>query len=184
MTSLKALRGRPIAAADGDFGSIVDVYFDDQRWCVRYFVVDTGNPMPQRKVLVSPQNLGLARKELARCPELEEDKPVYLQHDMSATVRRGDPHLRSSEVVSGCGVVATDGLAGHLKDLLADPHDWSIKALAIDTGLWFPGKRVLLAPQKVEAIDWLERKVRVRLSRRALALEQGRAEDRAVERVG
>ena len=52
LRSVKALRGRPIAARDGKMGEVVDVYFDDERWELRYLVVDTRHSMPQREVLV------------------------------------------------------------------------------------------------------------------------------------
>jgi PRC-barrel domain protein len=45
-----------LGATDGDLGigSVRDVYFDDRTWTVRYIVVDTGNWLPGRHVLVSP----------------------------------------------------------------------------------------------------------------------------------
>ena len=189
MMSLKSLRGRPLVARDGSMGAIVDVYFDDRDWAVRHFVFDTGKPMPQRLVLVPPAAVTrqlqtqLIRGELERCHEVEEDPPLYLQHDIAAHPYRGDPHLRSMEVLSGYAVIATDGGAGHLKDLRADPEGWRIMGLDVDTGLWFPGRRVLVAPSDVTGIEWLERRMRIRLSRQELRGEKRRAEDRAVERV-
>jgi hypothetical protein len=187
--SLKSLRGRPLAARDGTIGAIVDVYLDDRDWSVRHFVFDTGKPMPQRLVLVPPSSITrqlrthLSRAELELCHEVEEDPPLYLQHDIAAHPYRGDPHLRSMEVLSGYAVIATDGAAGQLKDLRAEPDGWRIVGLEIDTGLWFPGPRVVVAPTDVTGIEWLERRMRVRLSRQELRGEKRRAEDRAVERV-
>jgi hypothetical protein len=190
--SLKSLRGRPIAARDGDIGAIVDAYFDDRTWALRHFVLDTGKPMPRREVLVPPAQVSygdarlrttLSRGEIERCPELEEDRPVYLQHDLADVSYRGDPHLRSAEVLTGYGVEALDGIAGHLKQLYADPQSWRVEWLEVDTGLWFPDRRVRLAPQDVLAFDWLARRMKVRLSREELRTQQRRAEDRAVERV-
>ena len=174
MRRLRTLRGQPIVALDGAIGSVVDVYFDDRLWRVRYLVLDTGEPMPQRQVLIEPSHVltghsgllhvDLDRGQIKRSIELDDDKPVYLQHDMAALVPRGDPHLRSAEVVSGCTILASDGAAGHVKDLVANA-DWAIAALVVDTGIWVPGKRVQLPPSEVESIDWLERRVHVRLSR-------------------
>jgi uncharacterized protein YrrD len=31
-----------ISATDGNIGHIKDVYFDDETWCVRFLVVETG----------------------------------------------------------------------------------------------------------------------------------------------
>jgi hypothetical protein len=206
MVRLKSLRGRPIAAQDGDIGWVADVYFDDRTWSVRYFVLDTGKPMPQRQVLVpaaqalyrdSRLHAQMTRAQIEKFPEMDADRPVYLQHDMASIAAPGDRHLRSADVVSGCAVSANDGVAGHTKDLLADPDTWRIAWLDIDTGVWLPGRRVLLAPAEVVEIDWLDRRMRTRLSRAeiraappsdvtrqpALTHEEGRAEDRPIERV-
>jgi hypothetical protein len=189
MVSLKSLRGHPIAARDGAIGGIVDVYVDDRDWTLRHFVFDPGKPMPQRRVLVPPSAVSvdlrssLTRAELERCHEMEEDPPLYLQHDIASHPYRGDPHLRSMEVLSGYAVVATDGVAGHLKDLRAEANPWRVAGLEVDTGLWFPGRRVLVAPADVTRIEWLERRLHLKRSRAELRDEKRRAEDRAVERV-
>jgi hypothetical protein len=139
---------------------------------VRYIVLDTGRPMPQRQVLVSPVHIvpaedprihvRLKRKEVERCPELEEDRPVFLQHDLGTLAARGDPHLRSADVVMGFAVHGPPGRAGHLKDILFDAADWSVKTFVVDTGIWLPGKRSLVAPEDIEGLDWIERAIELR----------------------
>ena len=54
LTHLKALKKYSIRAKDGEIGSIVDFYFDDKEWIIRYFVLDTGTWLPGRRVLLSP----------------------------------------------------------------------------------------------------------------------------------
>jgi sporulation protein YlmC with PRC-barrel domain len=49
-----------ITATDGNIGHVKDVYFDDETWCVRYLVVDTGAWLPSRKVLISPISIAQA----------------------------------------------------------------------------------------------------------------------------
>lgn len=48
----KDLIGHAIHATDGDIGKVVDLYFDDERWAIRYLVVDTGGWLTGRKVLI------------------------------------------------------------------------------------------------------------------------------------
>lgn len=144
LRSVKRLRGQPIIAVDGAIGFIVDVYFDDRSWKVRYFVLDTGRPMPRRQVLVSPSDVvpaederihvRLSRREVERCLELDEDKPVY-----------GPP-----------------GRAGHLKDILLDSSGWTVASFVVDDGVWLPGKRSIVAPADVAGLDWIERAVELR----------------------
>jgi hypothetical protein len=171
--SAKGLRGQPIVARDGAIGFLVDIYFDDHSWKVRYLVLDTGRPMPRRQVLVSPSHVvpvdgesrihvRLSREEVEKCPELDDDKPVYLQHDMGSVTTRGDPHLRSAEVVMGFAVYGPPGRAGHLRDILLDSSDWTVTSFVVDTGIWLPGKRSLVSPADIDGLDWIERAVELR----------------------
>lgn len=52
--TVKQLQGDAILAKDGALGRLLDVYFDDERWAVRYLVVDTGTWLAGRRVLLSP----------------------------------------------------------------------------------------------------------------------------------
>jgi hypothetical protein len=54
LRSLKELQGYTVRATDGDVGSLGDFYFDDQSWTIRYLVIDTGNWLKGRRVLIPP----------------------------------------------------------------------------------------------------------------------------------
>jgi sporulation protein YlmC with PRC-barrel domain len=91
--NLKDLRGDRIAARDGEIGAVDEVYFDDQDWRVRYFVVDTGGWLSGRRVLISPVAVdrakssehalavGLSREQVEHSPGIEADKPVDRQYE-------------------------------------------------------------------------------------------------------
>ena len=51
---LENLSGYHLQANDGEIGKVRQVYFDDERWIVRYFVVRTGSWLSRREVLVTP----------------------------------------------------------------------------------------------------------------------------------
>ena len=53
-----AINGYAIAASDGHIGTVSDFLFDDTSWRVRWLVVDTGNWLSGRKVLLPPSVLG------------------------------------------------------------------------------------------------------------------------------
>jgi hypothetical protein len=72
-----------------------------------------------------------------------------------------DPHLRSAAALGGYHIHARDGEIGHVKDLLMDDADWSIRYLVIDTANWWAGKTVVLSPRSIESIDWASREVRI-----------------------
>ena len=79
-----------------------------------------------------------------------------------------DPHLRSTYDVSGHHIQATDGEIGHVEDFIIDDETWAIRYLIIDTRNWWPGKKVLFAPQWIERVSWNEAKVFVNLPRESI----------------
>src|SRR6516164_5278185 len=56
--SIKQLYGLKLHASDGEIGHVKDFYFDDQKWVVRYAVVDTGPWLLGRLVLIAPHAFG------------------------------------------------------------------------------------------------------------------------------
>src|SRR6185295_8038846 len=180
LRSAKDLQGDAIIAQDGAIGFIVDVYFDDERWAVRYLVVDTGEPMPRQDVLIpcskieagqddDAVHVRLTRALVKASPDADSDRPVARQHELTYAQRaHSDPHLRSSEVVSGCTIEAPDGTAGRVEDLIIDATSWTIAGVVVGMPGWLHSHQVLLPPQAVESIDWPYRKVRVRLARDAI----------------
>jgi len=78
---------------------------------------------------------------------------------------KGDEHLRSTVRFKDYIVRASDGDIGHIADILVDPDHWTVPLIEIATRNWLPGRKVLLAPGLVEAIDWLERAVTFRRTR-------------------
>lgn len=179
--SVRNLHRGPIVAQDGEIGSIVDVYLDDQCWRVRYLVVDTGNPMPQREVLISPASISparvgddsirvaMTRAEVEKSPDADTDRPVYLRQDLSPILRPGDEHLRSSAALLGYGIDTLDGAMGHLADFLIDDRTWAVTSLVIDTRNWLPGKHALVPPGKVARIDRPNRTIHLTIARAELS---------------
>jgi hypothetical protein len=79
-----------------------------------------------------------------------------------------DPHLRSTQDVSGHHIQAADGDIGHVEDFIIDDETWAIRYLIIDTQNWWPGKKVLVSPQWIERVSWSESTVFVNLTREAI----------------
>ncbi len=93
-----------------------------------------------------------------------------------------DPHLRSTSDVTGHKIEASDGAIGHVEDFIIDDETWAIRYLIVDTRNWWPGKRVLIAPQWIERVSWMESKVFVRLSREAIKQAPEFTEDSVLTR--
>lgn len=66
MASLYAsddLKNYRLIAADGEIGSINDIFFEPDGWQVRYLLVDTGQWLDSRKILVSPIAIGMIHEQ-------------------------------------------------------------------------------------------------------------------------
>jgi hypothetical protein len=88
------LTGYSLRAQDGDIGKVVDFLFSDAEWTVRYLVVDTGEWLESRQVLISPIALrsvndpagiiqvALEKNQVENSPELDTAKPVSRHYEM------------------------------------------------------------------------------------------------------
>ena len=91
--TVRELFGFTIGATDGEIGEVTDVYFDDERWTIRYMVVATGRWLHGRKVLISPisvrglswddsvMGVTLSRQQVRDSPSIDTDRPVSRQHE-------------------------------------------------------------------------------------------------------
>ncbi|MDF3035649.1 MAG: PRC-barrel domain containing protein [Paucimonas sp.] len=222
--SIKDLEGFSIAATDGDIGTIEDVYFDDRRWAIRYFVVDTGGWLSGRKVLVSPLSatgiewennrlhVALTRTQVEQSPDIENDQPISRDHetrfnehygykdywnfaslwgeaivspllDSASTtdpdtdplraeyrddnVRGTTPEntLCSANDLHGYSIRAIGETVGHVEEFLFDDQDWSIQLMVTDTRDWWPGKKVLISPERIAEIAADSKEVIVNITR-------------------
>ena len=89
-TSLKDYR---LDSLDGEIGKVKEFYFDDRHWVIRYLVVETGNWLTDRQVLICPYALvdvnkekqliavNLTKKQIENSPMLDSDKPVSRQFE-------------------------------------------------------------------------------------------------------
>lgn len=74
-----------VQASDGELGHVVDLVFDTSAWRIHYFIIDTGNWLPGRKVAMPPQwitdirtrdwstEVDAARDTLQNCPTIASD---------------------------------------------------------------------------------------------------------------
>jgi hypothetical protein len=94
--------------------------------------------------------------------------PNGVSPEMAAAERlheHGDANLRSTKVVTGYSIAATDGNVGHIVEFMVDDATWKIRYLAVDTRDWWPGKNVLLPPDWIVDLNWPEGNVTVTVTR-------------------
>ena len=99
-------------------------------------------------------------------PYIERDREKWREYAQGE--KAWDPHLRSTNDVSGYHVQAADGEIGHVEDFIIDDETWAIRYLIIDTRNWWLGKKVLVAPQWIERVSWSESKVFINLPRETI----------------
>jgi len=78
-----------------------------------------------------------------------------------------DSKLRSAEEVSGYRIHTRDEDIGHIENFLIEEESWAIRYLVIDTSNWIPGsKRVIVNPSWVDEVDWAERSLNLRMTKK------------------
>ena len=92
---LNALIGSHVSATDGETGSVRSFLFDDQSWKVRYVVVDVGNWLKRRDVVLPITSLEqpdwtkrtccahLTKEQVRNSPDVDAEKPVSRQQEIA-----------------------------------------------------------------------------------------------------
>jgi uncharacterized protein YrrD len=102
--SVKEMKKVEVVATDGPIGSVDDFYFDDERWAIRYVVVDTGRLLSGRRVLISPVSvsrtewgekrllLSISRERVNNSPGIDTHQPVSRRHERNYLDYYGYPY--------------------------------------------------------------------------------------------
>ena len=85
LRSTHDVSGRNIQATDGEIGHVEDFIIDDETWAIRYFIINTRNWWPGKKILISPRWIervswseskvfvNLTREAVKQSPEYTEE---------------------------------------------------------------------------------------------------------------
>ncbi len=91
LRTVDSLHDYTIQATDGELGRVKEVYFDDERWGIRYLVVETGSWLSSRRVLISPYSItrtdagnqtivvSLTRDQVKNSPDIDTHQPISRQ---------------------------------------------------------------------------------------------------------
>ena len=91
--SVREVTGYHIYATDGDIGHVDDLVVEDDSWVIRYLVVDTGNWLPGKRVLMVPSwvqqvdwlermvYVDLKRESIRNSPEFDPREPVNRDYE-------------------------------------------------------------------------------------------------------
>jgi hypothetical protein len=145
LNALSALRGCAIESHDGPLGSVKDFLFDDRSWKLRWLLVETGNWLAERNVLLHPSvvaqidhvpreiSVNLTRAQVEYSPAIERNRPVSQQ-----TERRLYTYYNWEPTWSGGSYFDTGALPLPVEEsqdnAIGDPHLRSTQAIT-DYGL-------------------------------------------------
>ena len=135
------LEGLVIHATDGEVGKVDQFLFDDERWIIRYFTVQTGGWLGGRQVLISPMSVAradwdgklldvtLTKQQVENSPDIDTKLPVSRQHEAAFLGYYGYPFYWSGSSLSdgsmypvGIPVAAPDQAALAGQESPGDSH--------------------------------------------------------------
>ena len=109
-----AMTGYSIEATDGILGTVKDFLFDDRTWMLKWLVVDTGNWLTERKVLLHPSSIqktdhernaivvDLTKVQVHGSLPIGRDEPVSMQMETHLYDYYGwDPYWGNSYFAAG-----------------------------------------------------------------------------------
>lgn len=115
----KSIEGYELRARDGIIGRVRDVYFDDEKWTVRYLVVDAGSWLTGRTVLIAAAaiksrdwdlrllEVELTKEQVKNSPHVDTEKPVSRQQEEDIHRYYAWPYYWADPpLASGTGYVA------------------------------------------------------------------------------
>ncbi len=88
------MEGFTMQGSDGEIGKVLEFYFDDHSWTLRYLIVETGNWFNSHKILISSFALlepnweennfpvSLTQNQILNSPLIDTDLPVSRQEEM------------------------------------------------------------------------------------------------------
>jgi hypothetical protein len=181
MWNCQQLIGLPIAAVDGQLGRLADLCFDDERWVIRYFIVNTSS---RERALTVALGVEALADEIAAdaspdaaCVDTAPWAKTSSQgssigdggswpgdeapRDATAATRTPGTHLQRVEEVRGYHVVGSDGEIGRIDGFLISEASWAIEYIVVASD---SGKRVVLVPSWIRDIDRTERRVMLDVS--------------------
>jgi hypothetical protein len=116
--SVGELIGYTVRAIDGDAGDVIDFYFDDREWTVRYLVVKTRSGLHTQRRLVSTGALArpdwaghllqllLDQEQVETSPHIDTHKPISRQMEEELAARFGWPlYWRETRGLAAANVI-------------------------------------------------------------------------------
>ena len=164
------------------------VAVDVRHWLARHDVLIAVSVLAQPDWKARTFRCDLTREQVRQSPNVDSMKPVSRQQEVAMRefygwpaywsdrhadtiaipVRAGrhypvqakhDPHLRSTEALTGYKMWADEAAIGDLQDFIVNEDSWHIGYLDVQAGDWLLSRSVLFPTRWVKSISWAERRV-------------------------
>jgi len=157
-------------------------------WLTRRDVVISVSVIDQPDWTTKTFRVHLTKERIRHSPDVDSKKPVSRQQEiamreyygwpaywenpnaefLSAALVVGrdfpvrteeDPHLRSTDDVTGYEVWAKDGEIGRLENFIVDEASWHIGYLDVKAGDWLHRRSILVPTSEVASVSWAHHRV-------------------------
>jgi hypothetical protein len=110
------ISGAAVRGTDVDIGTLEDFYFEENRWTVRYLLVDTGKWFSGKRVLISPMSvdgewgrtgvpLRLTKEQVWNSPEIKEGEELVKREMLPGdAVHVTPPTVHRMTAIEDCDV--------------------------------------------------------------------------------
>jgi len=135
LRKVNSLNGYSLQATDGELGKVKDLFFDDEKWTIRYLVVETGSWLNSRRVLISPYSVvgidevdesisvRLSQEQVKGSPDIDTHQPVSRQMEGSFSSYYGLGNYWIGPELWGTGAYPVAGAPGRAEELLQQTSD-------------------------------------------------------------
>ncbi|MDZ7617839.1 MAG: PRC-barrel domain-containing protein [Patescibacteria group bacterium] len=72
--------------------------------------------------------------------------------------------LIAASRIRGCSIEGPNEQVGTVKDVLFERKRWTVRYLDVATGVWLPGRRVILSPEVIVSADYAAQRLGTRLT--------------------
>jgi hypothetical protein len=79
--------------------------------------------------------------------------------------------LRSAKEICGYRIMANNGDAGYMKDLVVNVRSWTVDYATAEPSSWLPSESSMFSTEHIENIEWADRKIVVDLQKQTLEPE-------------
>jgi len=145
------IAGATVRGIDGEIGTLEDFYFEEDRWTVRYLLVDTGKWFSGKRVLISPMSvpngwgrqgvrLNLTKEQVWNSPEITEGEPLSREGETKVLTYYGYPDYWGAASIWGNFDSPTELIAGGATEVTPartdgfDPEARHLRSIKKSTG--------------------------------------------------